>query len=366
MLIRQVVMPTHLEGGVRMGAPTIDDAEVQRTFSQLGFATCSPNVTVVLRLARKAAAASDVTVLLQGETGSGKQVLAQAIHQLDCKRAAHAFVTVHCSTISEALAESELFGHQRGAFSGALADRKGLFRSAQSGTLFLDDVNDLPYPLQSKLLDVMQRRTVRPVGSDRELPVDARIVAACNQPLEPLVEQGRFRADLYHRLNVVKLVLPPLRERMEDLSLLILEFAKRHRHLYGPIENVEPPLLTYLERRPFRGNVRQLENTVQRMLFLKKEGASLGMEDWHTQTGEDEEQDGSPDLIAVAATALWKVVSQRGVPYARAFREIEKRLLETALHTEGSTRQQLARRLQTSERTLYYKMRSHHLRTPAA
>ncbi len=169
---------------------TTDDQRLQESFGRLGFATCSPRVTSMLRRARNAASASDVTVLLYGETGSGKLVLARAIHQLDEKRSAHSFVTVHCSTINEALAESELFGHQRGAFSGALTNRKGLFQAAQHGTIFLDDVNDLPFPLQPKLLDVVQRKTVRPVGSDQEVPVDVRIIAACNQALEPLVQRN--------------------------------------------------------------------------------------------------------------------------------------------------------------------------------
>src|SRR5437667_11671093 len=142
-----------------MDRPTTDDEEIQRSFSRLGFVTCWPNVTSVLRHARRAAHASDVTVLLEGETGSGKQVLAKGIHALDEKRGTHPFVTIHCSTINEALAESELFGHTRGSFSGASLDRKGLFQSAQHGTVFLDDVNDLPFPLQPKLLDVMQRKT---------------------------------------------------------------------------------------------------------------------------------------------------------------------------------------------------------------
>jgi two-component system, NtrC family, response regulator PilR len=342
-----------------------DDEGIQLSFSRVGFVTCKPSVTAVLRRAWKAADASDVTVLIQGETGSGKQVLAQGIHELDRKRSSRPFITVHCSTISEALAESELFGHQRGSFSGAALDRKGLFQSAQHGTIFLDDVNDLPFPLQPKLLDVMQRKMVRPVGSDREIPVDVRVVAACNEPLEPLVQQGRFRADLYHRLNVIRLALPPLRERTSDLCALILTFARRYSHLYSPIESIEPDLLQLLEQQKFPGNVRELENTVQRMLFTKLEGNSLTLADWLAQAGQDE-KDQPPDLIDMAASAMWKIISQRGVPYARALQEIEKRVLETALHADGSTRQQIARRLQTSERTLYYKMRTHGLRNPAA
>src|SRR5205823_4163929 len=132
-------------------------------------------------------------------------------------------------------------------------------------------------------LDVIQRGTVRPVGSDREVRVDVRIIAACNQPLEPLVREGRFRADLYHRLNVVKLALPPLRERGGDIASLILAFARRHRALYEPIHEVEPQLVSLLESRPMTGNARELENAVQRMLFVKTEGTSLGVGDWMMQ-----------------------------------------------------------------------------------
>jgi len=223
------------------------DDELRSIFNRLGFVTSSVNLASLLRRSLKAADASDVTILLEGETGTGKQVLAQAIHALDQKRNSFSFVTVHCSTISEALAESELFGHQRGAFSGAISGRRGLFQTAQNGTLFLDDINDLPFHLQPKLLDVIQRGTVRPVGSDREVPVNARIIAACNQPLEPLVRDGRFRSDLYHRLNVVKLTLPPLRQRRADLPGLVLALAWRHADLYAKIETVEIDLLNHLE-----------------------------------------------------------------------------------------------------------------------
>jgi two-component system response regulator PilR (NtrC family) len=334
------------------------DEDLRRTFEWLGFITHSPRVISVLRQARKAAEASDITVLLEGETGTGKQVIAHGIHRLDQKRSLFSFVTVHCSTINESLAESELFGHHRGAFSGAVLERKGLFRTAEGGTLFLDDVNDLPAHLQPKLLDVVQRGTVRPLGSDGEVPVDVRIIAAANQPLEPLVREGRFRADLYHRLNVVKLFLPPLRERIEDLSNLILSFAGRYRHLYKPIDQVEPQLLHLLQSMPFLGNVRELENAVQRMLFVKSEGTSLGLSDWMAQAGPESAPTRS-DLFAEAANATWKAISQGRVSYAQAFDEIEKRVLEAALSVPGSTRREIAQRLRTSERTLYYKLRAH-------
>lgn len=341
------------------------DDQLRMSFAQLGFITSSPTVIPVLRRAQKAAKVSDVTVLLEGETGTGKQVLAHAIHKLDQKRGAFAFVTVHCSTITEALAESELFGHQRGAFSGAVQDRKGLFQAAHRGTLFLDDVNDLPGNIQPKLLDVIQRGTLRPVGADREISVDVRIIAACNQPLEPLVGNGRFRSDLYHRLNVVKLSLPPLRERNDDMASLILSFAKRHDSLYGPVETVEPELLSLLHSCSFPGNVRELENAVQRMLFLKTEGSSLGVSDWMAQSGSSVVGTGQ-DFLAEAAISAWKAISQRGISYAQTIQEIERRLIEAAVNVPGCTRRQLAQRLRTSERTLYYKMRIHGIQSPAA
>lgn len=341
------------------------DDELRAIFAQLGFVTCSSTMTPLLRRAKKAADVSDVTILLDGETGTGKQVLAQAIHKLDQKRSGLAFVTVHCSTITEALAESELFGHRRGAFSGAVHDRKGLFQSAHQGTLFLDDINDLPANLQPKLLDVIQRATLRPVGSDREIPIDVRVIAACNRPLEPLVREGRFRPDLYHRLNVVKLALPPLRERQEDIEKLIVAFALRHESLYRPIEAVEPELLALLSAHAFPGNVRELENAVQRMLFLKTEGTTLGVSDWIAQA-DPENLSGRHKLFADAAMATWMAISQCGISYADALHEIEKRVLQAAFTVPGCTRRQMAERLRTSERTLYYKMRVHGIQESAA
>jgi two-component system response regulator PilR (NtrC family) len=338
----------------------LSDDELQKTFEGLGITSTSANVMAVLRRARKAAEVSDVTVLIQGETGTGKQLLAQSIQQLDQKRRPFPFVNVHCSTISEALAESELFGHRRGSFSGAVAERKGLFQAAQHGTLFLDDVNDLPLPLQPKLLDVIQRGFVRPVGSDRETPVDVRIIAACNQPLEPMVREGRFRPDLFHRLNVVKLSLPPLRERGADLESLVVVLARRYNTLYQTIQGVDRDLIQLLQSRPFPGNVRELENAVQRMLFLKSEGSTLGVADWMAQAGPENLPEDS-DLFAQAAAAMWKAISSCGIPFAQAFQEIEKRVLESAINLGGATRRTIAQRLHTSERTLYYKMRAHNL-----
>ena len=184
------------------------------------------------------------------------------------------------------------------------------------------------------------------------------------------MQQGRFRSDLYHRLNVVKLCLPPLRNRTDDLSSLVLAFAHRHSSLYEPIESIEPELLSFLACNPFLGNVRELENAVQRMLFLKLQGHSLGLADWIAQAGPEtsgpETSGPEHDPIGEAANAAWKAILQNGLPCARVIQEIEKRVLETAIKIDGCTRRQIAKRLHTSERTLYYKMRAHGINTPAA
>lgn len=334
----------------------LTDSALQNLFRDLGFVSSSPELIPILKRAYKAAEISDVTVLIEGETGTGKQVLAQAIHRLDRKRNTFAFTTVHCSTITEALAESELFGHHRGAFSGAVDSRKGLFGAAQHGTLFLDDVNDLPLAIQPKLLDVLQRGILRPVGSDTEMPINVRVIAAANRPLEPLVREGLFRLDLYHRLNVVRIALPPLRSRRVDLCALLLAFAERHASFYGPIVSVESELICFLESLPLKGNVRELENAVQRMLFFKTEGSSLTLEDWMNQL-RSEVVDDDVDLLGTSAIGVWQSIVG-GLGYDQALQEIERRVLTAAVAVPGSTRRKIAQRLHISERALYYKMRA--------
>jgi DNA-binding NtrC family response regulator len=319
----------------------------------------------VLHCAYKAAQVSDATVLLQGETGTGKQVLARAIHSLDQKRCRFAFVTVHCSTVTETLAESELFGHRKGSFSGADTARAGLFQAAHRGTILLDDINDLPLCLQPKLLDALQRGIIRALGSDRETPVDVRVIAAANQPLEPMVAAGTFRSDLYYRLNVIQLRLPPLRERSEDLAALVLEFARRHAHLHEGIASVEPELLRHLQSFPFNGNVRELENTVQRMLFHKIDGDSLSRADWQDQQSSSAgpEHDGD-DEIAQAANLLWLAIQKRGLALPELLRRAESAVLGKALQIQGKTRREIAEMLHTSERTLYHKLNSRNVEIP--
>ena len=333
--------------------------KLREIFTALGFVTTSPSMLPALQCAYKAAQASDTTVLLQGETGTGKQVLARAIHSLDQKRGKFPFVTIHCSTVNEDLAESELFGHRKGSFSGAVSSRPGLFQAAEHGTVFLDDVNDLPLRLQPKLLDALQRGSIRPLGADRETMVDVRVIAAANKKLEPLVAEGAFRADLYHRLNVIRLSLLPLRDRGEDLPALVLEFARRYPDLYQRIESLEPDLLQHLRACRFEGNVRELENAVQRTLFMKNDGNSLTRADWLRQESESSEQPSETSGIPSAANLLWMIMLRNELPFPDLMRQIEGELLRRALQVGGKTRREIARFLKTSERTLYHKMSAH-------
>jgi two-component system response regulator GlrR len=211
---------------------------------------------------------SDASVLLRGESGTGKELLAQAIHQASA-RASKPFIAVNCGAIPEALLESELFGHVKGAFTDAVTSHKGLFQAADGGTLLLDEIGDMPPALQVKLLRVLQEREVRPVGASQSIPVDVRIISATHRDLDAAMAAGEFRADLYYRLNVVTLTLPPLSERREDIPLLANHFlvtlaTKYHKRLSG----FAPEALKALTTAAWPGNVRQLYNVVEQVCAL--------------------------------------------------------------------------------------------------
>ncbi len=213
-------------------------------------------------------ARSDASVMLRGESGTGKELLAQAIHQAS-PRAAHPFIAVNCGAIPEALLESELFGHVKGAFTDASSNHKGLFQAAEGGTLLLDEIGDMPLALQVKLLRVLQERVVRPLGSSQSIPVNVRILSATHRDLDAAMAEGQFRTDLYYRLNVVTLTLPPLAERREDIALLANHFLVKLAGKYGKrLSGFAPEALKALTTAAWPGNVRQLYNVVEQVCAL--------------------------------------------------------------------------------------------------
>ena len=232
-----------------------------------GIVTRSPKMEDLLRQARLVAD-SDASVLIYGESGTGKELLARAIHRAS-KRAERPFVAVNCGAIPGELLESELFGHARGAFTGAVQAHKGLFQTADGGTLFLDEIGDMPLPLQVKLLRVLQEGEVRPVGSTQSIPVDVRVISATHRDLEAARSVGQFREDLYYRLNVVSLRLPPLAERREDIAVLATHFLRKLAERYRkPLPTLAPDAMALLIAAPWPGNVRQLLNLLEQAVAL--------------------------------------------------------------------------------------------------
>ena len=217
-------------------------------------------------------APTDMAVVLQGETGTGKEYVARTIHQLS-KRAGKAFIAVDCGALSRDLAASELFGHLKGAFTGAIADKKGLFEAAEGGTLFLDEVGNLSYEVQVKLLRALQEKTIQPLGSTKQIAVDVRIITATNDDLVNSVENGDFRQDLYHRINEFKIQLPPLRERDDDLELFITHFINlSNKELGRNVEGISPEAKKILLQYDWPGNLRELKNVIKRMVLLTPAG----------------------------------------------------------------------------------------------
>jgi formate hydrogenlyase transcriptional activator len=213
-------------------------------------------------------ASVDSAVLLCGETGTGKEVIAQAIHEASPRRN-NRFVAINCAAIPAALLESELFGHERGAFTGAVSQRTGRFQSADCGTIFLDEIGDLPLELQPKLLRVLQEQEVEPLGGTRPVRVNVRIIAATNQDLEAMVEERKFRADLYYRLNIFPITLPPLREREEDIPLLVAHFVRKFSERVGKsIDCVPDDVMEALQRHHWPGNIRELQNFIERSVIM--------------------------------------------------------------------------------------------------
>jgi two-component system, NtrC family, response regulator PilR len=285
------------------------------------------------------------SVLLIGESGTGKELAARALH--DLSRAEGPFVPVNCGAIPEALLESELFGHVKGSFTGAHVDKQGLFEAAHKGTLLLDEVAELPVPMQVKLLRVLQERKVKPVGGIAEREVDVRIVAATNRDLETEVEKGTFRQDLFYRLDVIRVRLPPLRERREDLPLLVEHFLRKFSAEHGrKVTGVAPEAMQLIMAYHFPGNVRELENIIERAVILSA-GDVLGA-------------DAFPSLIRVVPATpnltQTPLVPETGLDLERVVEDFERGIIISALERTGGNRTEAARLLGVSFRSLRYRL----------
>lgn len=243
--------------------------ELNKTFRLESVIGKSPAMTSVFEMVKLVSTAA-ASVLVTGESGSGKEVIARALHNSG-PRKAKPFVPLNCTAIPEQLLESELFGHVKGSFTGAMSDKKGLFEEANGGTLFLDEIGDLSLPLQAKLLRVLQDQQIRPVGSNQSKQVDVRIIAATHRDLKVLVKDGKFREDLFYRLNVIQIRVPSLRDRKEDIPLLVENFIQKFGARNGSsVKLISPEAMAILMAHPWPGNVRELENVIERAMVLTR------------------------------------------------------------------------------------------------
>ncbi|MBW7904052.1 MAG: sigma-54 dependent transcriptional regulator [Phycisphaerae bacterium] len=308
------------------------------------------SMTRIMEVVDQVARTGVSTVLLRGETGTGKDLVARVIHQKS-DRAGRPFVNITCTALSETLLESELFGHERGAFTDAKAQKKGLLEVADGGTVFLDEIGDMPAALQAKLLRFLEERKFRRVGGTRELTVDVRVIAATNRDIEQAINEGRFRRDLLYRLNVVTILLPPLRARGDDLRLLAQAFVQRFtREFKKNITAISPRALEKLYSYPWPGNVRELRNVLERAALLCT-GTELGPNDI---------------LLGQAQHATWDwdfehvTLPPQGFDFRKLGR-LERNLLTQALERTGGNQSHAARLLHLTRDRLRYRLQKHGL-----
>ncbi len=290
-------------------------------------------------------AGSDATVLISGESGTGKELVARAIHNLS-PRIAHPFVPVNCAALPEGLLESELFGHVRGAFTGAHTSRVGMFQLADGGTLLLDEVAEMSFSLQAKLLRVLQNREVRPVGADHFLAVDVRLLAATNKDLSSEVAKGTFREDLFYRLQVIPIHLPPLRARRSDIPLLVTHFLERNTQKYGSSVQLAEEAMIFLWEYDWPGNVREVENLIERLVVLSENGR-IRADDLptHIRSFISEKKLPHPNL------------TNGDVNLRQALEQFEGRMIDEALRRTNGNRTAAASLLGLKRTTLVAKLR---------
>ncbi|MGI8467299.1 MAG: sigma-54-dependent transcriptional regulator [Pyrinomonadaceae bacterium] len=294
------------------------------------------------------------TILITGESGTGKELVARAIHDLS-PRAEKPFISINCGAFTDTLLESELFGYVKGSFTGANTNRKGLFEAAQKGTIFLDEIGEMSPAMQVKLLRVLQERRVRPVGAHEEIPVDARVIAATNRDLKQMVADGNFREDLFYRVSVIPIVLPPLRERKEDIPELVAHFTKKFCDQSGKNLSVNEKTSEILENYAWHGNVRELEHTIERAVALER--------------GEEIQPERLPDHITNYNPARIKSefdLPDDGINLVTHLDNLEKTYVVEALRKTGGNQTRAAELLQMPVRSLRHLLDKHSIRTLSA
>ena len=309
----------------------------------------SPAMQTVYALIERVAP-TDSTVLITGESGTGKELVARALHDTS-PRTSKPLVPVNCGSIPENLLESELFGHVKGAFTGALYSRPGRFSLADRGTIFLDEIGDMSPHLQTKLLRIIQEQTFEPVGSTKTLQVDVRVIAATHQDLRKLIEEKKFRMDLYYRLNVIQIQLPPLRERVEDIPFLCEHFLETfNKRLRGDILGFDEEAMNYLKGYSWPGNVRELENLIERLVILKGEG-TIGLDDI-----QDRHMDQGPELSSPNVS-----LPSEGICFRTAVSRFENELITQALQRTHGNKNKAADLLRLNRTTLVEKIKRRQL-----
>lgn len=314
----------------------------------------SPKMTQVYELVETVAATSS-TILIHGESGTGKELVARAIHEQSPRRTAP-FVSINCGAFTETLLESELFGYVKGAFTGAFANKKGLCESAEGGTLFLDEISEMSPVMQVKLLRVLQERRIRRVGGTEEIPIDVRIVGATNRDLTAMMEEGKFREDLYYRINVIAIDLPPLRERQEDVRELVFHFIEKHASAAGKAGlGITEEALMLLERYDYPGNVRQLEHIIERAIALEPTTSIQPSRLTEQVLGYN------PRQLESAA-----MLPQEGIDLTAYLEEVEKTFLRLALERTGGSQTKAAELLGMSVRSFRHCLDKFEMRTSSA
>lgn len=318
------------------------DKEVKGKYNLENFIGKSPEVKKIFDLVEKVKDI-DSNVLITGESGTGKELIAKAIHYLG-NRSKYRFEVVNCAAIPYNLLESELFGYERGAFTGATAKKKGKFELADKGTIFLDEIGDMSYDLQSKLLRVLQNKSISPLGSHETKKIDVRVIAATNKNLEKEIENKSFREDLYYRLNVIPIKLPPLRERKEDIPLLVDHFINKYCIAFNkPLKEIDSHALELLENYDYKGNVRELENIIERAVALNN-GNKITSIDLPSKLRENLNNTNNDVII---------------IHTGENMKDIERKVLTKTLKSNNGNKKETAEILGISERTLYYKIKEY-------